>query len=186
LGGEILQNFKFTHYLKKATNYAVKVERVDNPGQPCDFKAEVAQVTAAAAENNKGIELQAAIKYEPFTIGDSRGVLKLTSPEGIEYTCMLYGKSIAPQPQGPVRIQPGKPEGIEFKNPLNEKQDFIVTFDNQNFTLQSKPPQGIDPGKPAGIQVKFEGKADLPNTGRMIITAKGLPPWIYYLVGGAE
>jgi hypothetical protein len=64
---------------------------------------------------------------------------------------MLYGKSIAPQPQGPVRIQPGKPESIEFKNPLNEKQDFIVTFDNQNFTLQSKPPQGIDPGKPAGI-----------------------------------
>merc|ERR1711988_1866900 len=44
LGAEVIQIFKFTHYLKKPTNYAVKVERVDNPSAQCDFKAEVAQV----------------------------------------------------------------------------------------------------------------------------------------------
>ena len=91
-----MQTFKFTHFLKKATNYTVKVERVDNPAAQCDFKAELAQIQAPAAENSKGVELQCAIRYEPYTIGDSRGVLKLNSPEGIEYTCMLYGKSIAP------------------------------------------------------------------------------------------
>jgi len=42
LGGEVIQVFKFTHYLKKPTNYAVKVERIDQPGAQCDFKAEVA------------------------------------------------------------------------------------------------------------------------------------------------
>ena len=40
LGQDQMQPFKFTHFLKKATNYAVKVERLDGPGQ-CDFKAEV-------------------------------------------------------------------------------------------------------------------------------------------------
>lgn len=41
LGQDQMQTFKFTHFLKKQTNYAVKVERSDGPGQ-CDFKAEVA------------------------------------------------------------------------------------------------------------------------------------------------
>lgn len=185
LGAEVIQTFKFTHYLKKATNYAVKVERVDQPSAQCDFKAESAQVQAPAAENSKGVECSVQVRYEPFTIGDSRGVLKLNSPEGIEYTCLLYGKSIAPQPQGPIRCPPGaKPAAIDFKNPLNEKQDFMVTFDNPNFSLASKPPQAVDPGKTTNLQIKFDAKPELPSTGRMMVTAKGLPPWIYYLQGG--
>jgi len=92
-----MQAFRFRHYLKKQTNYAVKVERADGPGQ-CDFKAEVAQVPAPIAESYKGVEVSVNIKYEPFTIGDSRGVLKLTSPEGMEYSCLLFGRSSAPQP----------------------------------------------------------------------------------------
>jgi len=36
-----MQPFKFQHFLKKATNYVVKVERIDGTGL-CDFKAEVA------------------------------------------------------------------------------------------------------------------------------------------------
>ena len=95
LGQDQMQAFKFVHFLKKQTNYAVKVERIDGPGA-CDFKADVAQVPAAAAENQKGIEVQLNVRNEPFTIGDSRGVLKLTSPEGMEYSCLLFGKSQAP------------------------------------------------------------------------------------------
>lgn len=92
-----MQAFKFTHFLKKATNYTVKVERLDGPGA-CDFKADVATVAAAAADSQKGVDLQVNVRYEPFTIGDSRGLLKLTSPEGMEYSCLLFGKSLAPQP----------------------------------------------------------------------------------------
>ena len=45
-----MQPFKFQHFLKKLTNYTVKVERIDGPGI-CDFKAEVATVAAPIAEN---------------------------------------------------------------------------------------------------------------------------------------
>lgn len=144
----------------------------------------MATVPAPVAESFQGVEVSVNIRYEPITIGDSRGVLKLTSPEGLEYTCMLYGRSAAPQPQGPIKCPGGaKPAGIDFKNPLNEKAEFICTFDNPNFSLASKPAGPLDPGKLTNLQIKFEGKADLPTTGRMLCTTKGLPPWIYYLQG---
>ena len=97
---------------------------------------------------------------------------------------MLFGKSSAPQPQGPIKVPAGaKPMSIDFKNPLIEKVEFTVVFDNINFTLASKPVGLLDPGKQTSFQIKFENKADLPSTGRMIVSTKGLPPWIYYLQG---
>lgn len=176
-----MQAFKFTHFMKKATTYTVKVERTDGPGT-CDFKAEVATVPAAAADSNKGLPLAINIRYEPFTIGDSRGVLKLTSPEGMEYSCLLFGKSSAPQPQGPIKCTvAAKSQGVDFKNPLNEKSEFLVTFDNPNYSLASKLPGPLDPQKTVNLAIKYDGKADYPTTGRMIVTTKGLPPWIFYL-----
>lgn len=97
---------------------------------------------------------------------------------------MLFGKAQAPQPQGPIKCAPGaKPIGVDFKNPLNEKCEFSVNFDNANFQLASKLPGPLDPGKVTNLQIKYDGKADLPSTGRMIVSTKGLPPWIYYLQG---
>ena len=184
LGGDLVQAFKFTHYQKKPTSYAVKVERIDQPGAPSDFKAEVAQVAAPAAESHKGVEVSCSIRYEPFTIGDSRGVLKLTSPDGMDYTCLLFGKSTAPQPQGPIKCPAGaKPAAVDFKNPLNEKCEFLVTFDNANFSLASKLPGPLDPGKVTSLQVKYDAKPELPRTGRMMVNTKGLPPWVFYLQG---
>mmetsp|Transcript_39618 Transcript_39618/g.60633 ORF Transcript_39618/g.60633 Transcript_39618/m.60633 type:complete len:219 (-) Transcript_39618:134-790(-) len=147
LGADLVQIFKFTHFLKKATNYTAKVERIDMPGAPCDFKAETVTIAAPAAESYKGTEVSCSIRYEPFTIGDSRGVLKLQSPEGMEYTCLLFGKSTAPQPQGPIKCSQGKPAQVDFKNPLNEKCEFLVSFDNLNFSLANKLPGPLDPGK---------------------------------------
>jgi len=100
LGSELVQAFKFTHFLKqKQTNYAAKIFKVDQAEAATEFKAEPAQVQAPPADSFKGTEVSVNIKFEPFTIGESRGILKLTSPEGMEYTCLLYGKSTAPQPQ---------------------------------------------------------------------------------------
>lgn len=183
LGQDQMQAFKFTHYLKKAATYAVKVERLDGLGQP-DFKAEVATVPATAAESNKGVVLQVNVRYEPYTIGDSRGVIKLAA-EGMEYSCLLFGKSSAPQPQGPIKCSVGaKSQGVDFKNPLNEKCTFAVSFDNPNYMINGKGGEILlEPGKVTNLQIKYDGKADLPTTGRMIVTTKGLPPWIFYLQG---
>ena len=41
LGQDQMQAFKFMHFMKKATQYAVKVERAEGQGA-CDFKADVA------------------------------------------------------------------------------------------------------------------------------------------------
>lgn len=41
LGADLMQAFKFTHFLKKQTNYAIKIEKLDAPGVASDFKPEV-------------------------------------------------------------------------------------------------------------------------------------------------
>ena len=95
----------------------------------------------------------------------------------------MYGHSTAPQPQGPFKIPAGKPVAIEFRNPLIEKAQFIATFDNPMFSLASKMPDFLEPGKPVQLSVtkaKVEGDAH-PPTGRMIVSTKGLAPWVYYL-----
>lgn len=147
LGGETVQSFKFSHFMKKPSNYAVKIEKLEGTGAVLDFKADVAQVQAQAADSYNGIECAVNVKYEPYSIGDTRAILKLTSAEGIEYSCLLYGYSSAPQPQGPIKCAPGGKPAVDFKNPLIEKCEFSVTFDNPNFSLASKPPGPLDPGK---------------------------------------
>jgi len=52
---------------------------------------------------------------------------------------------------------------------MNEKCEFFVNFDNSNFSLASKLPGPLDPGKSTSLQIKYDGKPDLPNTGRMIV-----------------
>jgi hypothetical protein len=96
-----MQAFKFTHYLKKQTVYTIKIEKLDAPGAITDFKTEVATVQAPPADSSKGVEVSVNIRYEPYTLSTvrhSRAILKLTSPEGMEYTCLLIGKSTAPLP----------------------------------------------------------------------------------------
>ena len=182
LGSELMQQYKFRHYLKKATNYAVNSE--DMEGHPStSFKVEQATVQAPASESNNGVNISVNIRFEPNHIGESRALLKLTSPENIEYTCLLYGHSSAPTPQGPFKISTGKPVPIEFKNPLIEKAQFIATFDNPIFSLASKMPDVLEPGKPVQLSVT-KSKADGDSgqeKGRMIVSTKGITPWIYYL-----
>lgn len=99
LGQDQMQMFKFTHFMKKAITYQIKIDRADGLPGLCDFKIDGAPTIAApAADSFKGVDLQVSIKYEPFTIGDSRGVIKLTCPEGLEYNCLLFGRSSAPLP----------------------------------------------------------------------------------------
>jgi hypothetical protein len=42
LGQDLVQAFKFTHYLRKPTNYAVKIEKLDQTGGPSEFKLDAA------------------------------------------------------------------------------------------------------------------------------------------------
>ena len=42
LGQDLVQAFKFTHYLKKPTAYAMKIEKLDQAGGPSEFKLDAA------------------------------------------------------------------------------------------------------------------------------------------------
>ena len=115
--------------------------------------------------------------------GESSAILLITNPDGVEYSCLLYGHTSAPQPQPITKIANTKTANIDFKNPLSEKCEFTIRFDNPCFSLAAKLPGPLDPGKPISLPVKFDFSEDHPTTGRMFISTKDLPPWIYYLHG---
>eukprot|EP00826_Nyctotherus_ovalis_P043009 TRINITY_DN4497_c0_g1_i5.p1 TRINITY_DN4497_c0_g1~~TRINITY_DN4497_c0_g1_i5.p1 ORF type:complete len:195 (-),score=47.96 TRINITY_DN4497_c0_g1_i5:112-696(-) len=186
LGSELVQTFRFIHYVKAPTTYTVKLQRLSDSSKDSpltEFKAEQTTIQAPAAESNSGTELSLGVKFEPNTIGESRAILAITSSEGVEYSCLLYGHGVAPQPQPITRIQAGKASAIDFRNPLSEKAEFAVRFDNPCFSLANKLAGLLDAGKSVQLQVKFDYSEGQSNTGRMIVTTKGFPAWVYYLHG---
>eukprot|EP00830_Metopus_es_P004011 TRINITY_DN13708_c0_g1_i2.p1 TRINITY_DN13708_c0_g1~~TRINITY_DN13708_c0_g1_i2.p1 ORF type:complete len:852 (-),score=171.11 TRINITY_DN13708_c0_g1_i2:10-2565(-) len=187
LGSELVQTFRFINYVKKATTYTVKLERISaggaQGGAVTEFKSEPSSIAAQPAESHLGIELSVNVKYEPNNIGESRAIMLITNPEGVEYSCLLYGNGTAPQPQSITKIMHTKTVNIEFKNPLSEKCEFSIRFDNPCFTLATKLPGPIESGKGVSLPVKYDFSDSQPSTGRMIISTKDLPPWIYYLHG---
>ena len=179
-----MQTFRFKHFLKKPAVYAVKLESLDG-GALANFKAEPAQVNAPASDSSAGADAAVNLRFEPNSLGDTRGILKISNADAGEYTCLLSGLCVAPSPQGPIKIAAGKPVNVPFRNPLSEKCDFAVHFDNPCFANAGKPGGPLDPGKEMQVAVKFEANASHPPTGRMIISAKNLPHWVYYLHGEA-
>eukprot|EP01022_Parablepharisma_sp_SALTPOND_P020800 TRINITY_DN386_c0_g1_i3.p1 TRINITY_DN386_c0_g1~~TRINITY_DN386_c0_g1_i3.p1 ORF type:complete len:4093 (+),score=589.86 TRINITY_DN386_c0_g1_i3:873-13151(+) len=187
LGAELVQGFRFTHYVKNSTTYTVKIERISEAGAhggPAnDFKAEQAMIATPAADPNNGTELSLNVKFEPNNIGETRAILIITNPDGVEYTCLLYGHGTAPQPQPITKVPHGKTSAIDFKNPFSEKCEFTIRFDNPCFSLANKLPGPIEAGKSVQLQVRFDHNETRASTGRMLISTKGLPAWVYYLHG---
>lgn len=145
LGSDKIISFSFINYLKKQTTYAVKIEKfMDNMPIPIDFIPDQAVITAASADPLKGTEIISTLRFEPYFIGESKAILRVTSPEGGEYNWILVGSSYPPQAQGPIKIPIGKIFDLEFKNPLNEAADILVRFDNPNFILGGKLAPKID------------------------------------------
>jgi hydrocephalus-inducing protein len=182
LGSELVQVFRFTHFVKKQTVYTVKLERTIG-GPATDFKAEPTSLNAAPADSYNGTELSVNVRFDPNSIGESSAIMSITNPDGVEYTCLLYGHTSAPQPQPITKIANTKTANIEFKNPLSEKCDFTIRFDNPCFSLATKLPGPIDPGRNVVLAVKFDFNESRAMTGRMLVSTKDLPPWIYYLHG---
>lgn len=105
---------------------------------PIDFIPDQPIITALPGDPAKGTEILSNLKFEPYFIGESKAILRVTSPDGGEYSWVLIGSSYPPQAQGPLKISLGKAYDLEFKNPLNETADISVRFDNPNFFLGTK------------------------------------------------
>jgi len=157
LGTDVVQNFKFTHYLKKATDYQCKIEKIgggvkpveSKPSDkkslvPIDFTIDNPISKAIPAESFEGNDMTINIRFEPSSLTESRAMLTVSSNEGGEYTCLLIGQSSAPQPKGPQKVGGAKPPPIEFKNPFFEALDFNIRTDNPSFTTSVKNPLKLD------------------------------------------
>ena len=153
LGTDLVQKFKFTHYLKKPCPYAIRVERLgqgaakvvpskdkgvkDKGAIPADFIPDVQTITVQAAPSHEGVDQEIGIKFEPSTLGEVRATLFISSPEGGEYQCLLIGIASPPAPKGPIKIG-AKSQSVEFKNPFFEPGQFTIRLDNPSFTTTAK------------------------------------------------
>lgn len=182
LGTELVQAFRFTHFLKKQVQFAIKIERLIGSGPP-DFITDKPICDAPASNSWDGNELTLPIRFEPSNPGDSRALLTLSHVEAGEYNCTLNGMATAPMPQGPFKCIPGKGIGIEFRNPFYEPMEYSIRLDNPAFTISAKSPVKLDSKKSLSIQVVYKPQEGKPATGRMIVTTGDLQPWIYYLSG---
>ena len=182
LGTELVQAFRFTHFLKKQVQYAIKIEKLIGSGQP-DFLTDKPVCEAAASLTWDGTEITLPIRFEPSNPGESRAVVTLVHPEGGEYSCVLNGTATAPMPQGPFKCIPGKGIGIEFRNPFYEPMEYLIRLDNPAFSMNAKSPVKLDNKKSLSILVVYKPQDGKPPTGRMIVSTGDLPPWIYYLSG---
>jgi hydrocephalus-inducing protein len=54
-----------------------------------DFSVETPTIAAPPTDSPDGSEVTINVRYEPSSLGESSGILLLSSPEGGEYQCIL-------------------------------------------------------------------------------------------------
>ncbi|XP_040838338.1 hydrocephalus-inducing protein homolog isoform X1 [Ochotona curzoniae] len=172
---------KFTNYTRQKTEYLCKT---DCP----DFHTE--RVISAAAGAQGGTEVSVEVLFEPSHLGETKGILTLSSFMGGEYIIPLFGMALPPKPQGPFLIRAGYNIIIPFKNIFFHTVNFSYIVENPAFTVRA-----IDTTRPKkinNITVFFEGNpsgSKTPITSKLIVSC---PPgegsetgikWVYYLKG---
>lgn len=153
-----------------------------------DFHTE--RVISAAAGAQGGTEVSVEVLFEPSHLGETKGILTLSSFMGGEYIIPLFGMALPPKPQGPFLIRAGYNIIIPFKNIFFHTVNFSYIVENPAFTVRA-----IDTTRPKkinNITVFFEGNpsgSKTPITSKLIVSC---PPgegsetgikWVYYLKG---
>nr|XP_051703218.1 hydrocephalus-inducing protein homolog isoform X2 [Oryctolagus cuniculus] len=172
---------KFINYTRQKTEYYCKT---DCP----DFHTE--RVISAAAGAQGGTEVSVEVCFEPSRLGETKGVLILSSLMGGEYVIPLFGMALPPKPQGPFLIRAGYNIVIPFKNVFYHTVNFSFLVENPAFTVRAT--DSTRPKKINNITVYFEGNpsgSKTPITSKLIVSC---PPgegsetgikWVYYLKG---
>ncbi|KAJ8785780.1 hypothetical protein J1605_006740 [Eschrichtius robustus] len=172
---------KFTNYARQKTEYYC---RTDCP----DFHTE--KVIYAAPGVQGGTEVSVEVYFEPSRLGESKGILSLSSLVGGEYLIPLFGVALPPKPQGPFLIRAGYSIVIPFKNVFYHPVSFSCTVENPAFSVRAV--DSMKPKKINNITVYFGGNpsgSKTPITSKLIVAC---PPgegsdtgikWVYYLKG---
>lgn len=172
---------KFTNYTRLKTEYYCKT---DCP----DFHTE--KIINAAPGAQGGTEVSVEVFFEPNHLGETKGILCLSSIIGGEYIIPLFGIALPPKPQGPFLIRAGYNIIIPFKNIFLHATTFSFIVENPAFTIRAA--ESVRSKKINNITVYFEGNpsgSKTPITTKLIVTCpqcegteSGIK-WVYYLKG---
>jgi hydrocephalus-inducing protein len=178
LGGCQTQLFRFRHYLPAKASFSCSLEN----GAATGFEVTSSTVTAPAAVNADGTEVEVEVAFEPLTVGDQiRDCLLVRSPEAGDYVCTVTGRSLPPAPQGPFSIR-DKGSSIPFKNIFAKAVAFTYAVDNPAFVVSKG--ETVPAQKGASIAVAFKAQPDMPRNGKLVVTcAETATPWVFYLQG---
>lgn len=153
-----------------------------------DFHTE--KVINAAPGAQGGTEVSVEVYFEPSHLGETKGLLILSSLTGGEYIIPLFGTALPPKPQGPYMIRAGYNIVIPFKNVFYQPVTFSYIVENPAFSVRAL--DSVRPKKVNNITVSFEGNpsgSKTPITSKLIVVC---PPgegretgikWVYYLKG---
>lgn len=153
-----------------------------------DFHTE--KVITAAPGAQGGTEVSVEVYFEPSHLGETKGILMLSSITGGEYIIPLFGVALPPKPQGPFLIRAGYNIVIPFKNIFYHPVTFSFIVENPAFSVRAV--DSVRPKKINNITVSFEGNpsgSKTPITSKLIVYC---PPsegnetgvkWVYYLKG---
>ncbi|EHH31832.1 hypothetical protein EGK_12979 [Macaca mulatta] len=181
LGSSQIILVKFINYTRQRTEYYCRTDCTD-------FHAE--KLINAAAGGQGGTEASVEVFFEPSHLGETKGILILSSLAGGEYIIPLFGMALPPKPQGPFPIRAGYSIIIPFKNVFYHLVTFSIIVDNPAFTVRAV--ESVRPKKINNITVSFEGNpsgSKIPITTKLIVSC---PPgegsetgikWVYYLKG---
>uniref|UniRef100_A0A2K6KCF4 HYDIN axonemal central pair apparatus protein n=1 Tax=Rhinopithecus bieti TaxID=61621 RepID=A0A2K6KCF4_RHIBE len=181
LGSSQIILVKFINYTRQRTEYYCRTDCTD-------FHAE--KLVNAAAGGQGGTEASVEVFFEPSHLGETKGILILSSLAGGEYIIPLFGMALPPKPQGPFPIRAGYSIIIPFKNVFYHMVTFSIVVDNPAFTVRAV--ESVRPKKINNITVSFEGNpsgSKIPITTKLIVSC---PPgegsetgikWVYYLKG---
>ncbi|CBZ51361.1 conserved hypothetical protein [Neospora caninum Liverpool] len=188
LGKDVTQTLRFRHYAKKSTTYQATIDSPPEEARTAsrsktsanveNFSLESKSVVAPADLENTGTELPVTVRFTPSRLAEVKATLVLRSSEGFEYKALLVGRGQPPQPQGPFRLGKGKAINIDFKNPFETQTEFSLQVDRPCFSVEKKTLK-LEARKATTISVMV--KPDAREAGRLIVTADGIPPWIFYL-----
>ncbi|KAG2469946.1 HYDIN protein, partial [Polypterus senegalus] len=181
LGSSQAQMARFINFSRQKVEFGCKI---DSP----DFLVE--KTINAAAGSQGGSEVCVEVCFEPCHLGETQGLLTISSPIGGEYTFPLFGTCTTPKAQGPFIIRAGSSTSIPFKNIFQQTTTFSFQVDNPFFSV--KPTETIRSKKTHSITVSFEGnpiESKTPITCKMLVScprSEGVGQsitWVYYLRG---
>lgn len=149
---------------------------------------------AAAPGSTGGTEVSTDITFEPSRLGEQKGILTISSPQGGDFFFPLFGTCVPPKPQGPYIIKAGTTTSITFRNTFTNTTPFTFQVDNPLFHL-TKQSENIRARKDHRIGVGFDGTDTGSKStvmGKLIVTCprsaggNSNVQWVYYLKGVSQ